>query len=92
MTKTTCYKLEGNQYGMCVLGDVYDNVVLQIMEELGENGLRIYTFPTEDATVAEINNKMNVSASNVYCGMNMLTGLQANVHRIFYGIFSVPTG
>ena len=34
---------------------------LQIMEELGENGLRIYTFPTEDATVAEINNKMNVS-------------------------------
>ena len=31
------------------------------MEELGENGLRIYTFPTEDATVAEINNKMNVS-------------------------------
>ena len=37
---------------------------LQIMEELGENGLRIYTFPTEDATVAEINNKMNVSATN----------------------------
>ena len=35
--------------------------LLQIMEELGENGLRIYTFPTEDATVAEINNKMNVS-------------------------------
>ena len=31
------------------------------MEELGENGLRIYTFPTEDATVAENNNKMNVS-------------------------------
>lgn len=31
----------------------------KIMEELGENGLRIYTFPTEDATVAEINNKMN---------------------------------
>ena len=36
------------------------------MEELGENGLRIYTFPTEDATVAEINNKMNVSANNGY--------------------------
>ena len=43
---------------------MYDIVMLQIMEELGENGLRIYTFPTEDATVAEINNKMNVSASN----------------------------
>jgi len=31
------------------------------MEELGENGLRIYTFPTDDATVADTNNKMNVS-------------------------------
>jgi len=31
------------------------------MEELGENGLRIYTFPTDDATVADANNKMNVS-------------------------------
>lgn len=70
MTKKTCYLcLEGNpeqDYGMCISVLDMNNVsdLLQIMEELGENGLRIYTFPTEDATVAEINNKMNVSITN----------------------------
>ena len=42
------------------------------MEELGENGLRIYTFPTEDATVAEINNKMNVSDIDSFRGMHKM--------------------
>ena len=32
------------------------------MEELGSNGIKIYTFPNEQP-VAEINSKMNVSDS-----------------------------
>ena len=34
---------------------------LQIMEELNKNGVEIYKFPTDDETVAEMNNAMNVS-------------------------------
>jgi len=31
------------------------------MEELESNGVEIYKFPTDDETVAEMNNAMNVS-------------------------------
>ena len=30
------------------------------MEELNKNGVEIYRFPTDDETVADINNQMNV--------------------------------
>ena len=31
------------------------------MEELESNGVELYKFPTDDETVAEMNNGMNVS-------------------------------
>lgn len=35
----------------------------QIIEELTKNGVEIYRFPTDDETVAEMNNTMNVSTT-----------------------------
>lgn len=40
---------------------IFDNLYLQIMEELNKNDVEIYRFPTDDETVADINNQMNVS-------------------------------
>ena len=37
------------------------SIVLQIMDELNKNSVEIYRFPTDDETVADINNQMNVS-------------------------------
>jgi len=41
----------------------------QIMQELGSNGIKIYTFPTNEEQVSDLNTKMNVScvAVVVYC-------------------------
>jgi len=33
----------------------------QIMQELGSNGVQIYTFPTNEEQVSDLNAKMNVS-------------------------------
>ena len=66
MTKNNMVQIEREVQGRIVV-----TWLLQIMEELGENGLRIYTFPTEDATVAEINNKMNVSNAPMVKDMDM---------------------
>ena len=38
---------------------------LQIMDELNKNAVEIYRFPTDDETVADMNNQMNVST--YYC-------------------------
>ena len=37
------------------------------MGELEQNGVEIYKFPTDDETVAEINNQMNVSS--IFCSL-----------------------
>ena len=37
----------------------------QIMQEIKENDVQIYTFPTDDQTVSELNKKMNVSRTKV---------------------------
>ena len=53
------------------------------MEELGENGLRIYTFPTDDATVADTNNKMNVSVKPVYMYKMLLICARNKFHLLW---------
>ena len=37
------------------------------MEELNRNNVEIYRFPTDDETVADINNQMNVGIIVYFC-------------------------
>ena len=44
----------------------------RIMQDLKANDIEIYKFPTDDKTVAEINQKMNVSTT-AWCLFSLLT-------------------
>ena len=50
------------------------------MSELKENGVRVYQFPTDDETVAEMNAAMNVIQKSIY--YYHLTG----VSIVFYAL------
>ena len=53
------------------------------MEELNKNGVEIYRFPTDDETVADINNQMNVRI----LGFNLMVLTAVHFHVFHFLIF-----
>lgn len=60
------------------------------MEELNKNGVEIYRFPTDDETVADINNQMNVR--NFGFNQMVLAAIHIDVFHflIYSSSFSQP--